>query len=80
MVPRSVDGQLLVDGILIDVSVQRRLELQLRDALATLSAGGGGEARSLVDPLTLIPNRRHFEDGSRRSSRRAAPAPTSACC
>jgi diguanylate cyclase (GGDEF)-like protein len=63
MVPRSVDGQLLVDGILIDVSVQRRLELQLREALVLAQRGRDeAEARSLVDPLTLIPNRRHFEE------------------
>ena len=39
MVPRCVDGVLLVDGILIDVSVQRRLELQLRDALSLAQRG-----------------------------------------
>jgi diguanylate cyclase (GGDEF)-like protein len=63
MVPRSADGALLVDGILIDVSVQRRLELRLRDALAQAQRGQEeAEARSLVDPLTMIPNRRRFEE------------------
>jgi diguanylate cyclase (GGDEF)-like protein len=63
MAPRSIESRLLVDGILIDVSVQRRLELRLRDALAHAQRGQEeAEARSLVDPLTTIPNRRRFED------------------
>jgi diguanylate cyclase (GGDEF)-like protein len=63
MEPRWVDGVLLVDGILIDVSVQRRLEQRLREALADARRRMyEAQARSLVDPLTLIPNRRHFDD------------------
>ncbi len=63
MEPRWLDGVLLVDGILIDVSVQRRLEHRLRDALADARRRMyEAQARSLVDPLTLIPNRRHFEE------------------
>ena len=63
MAPRYAAGVLLVDGILIDVTVQRRLELRLRDALSDAQRGQEeAEARSLVDPLTLIPNRRHFEE------------------
>jgi diguanylate cyclase (GGDEF)-like protein len=54
---------LLIDGIIVDVSVQRRLEHRLRDALADARRRMyEAQARSLVDPLTLIPNRRHFED------------------
>jgi diguanylate cyclase (GGDEF)-like protein len=63
MEPRWVDGVLMVDGIVVDVSVQRRLEHRLRDALADARRRMyEAQARSLVDPLTLIPNRRHFED------------------
>jgi diguanylate cyclase (GGDEF)-like protein len=63
MEPRWLDGVLMVDGILIDVSVQRRLEHRLRDALADARRRMyEAQARSLVDPLTLIPNRRHFEE------------------
>jgi diguanylate cyclase (GGDEF)-like protein len=63
MEPRYVGGVLLVDGIIIDVTVQRRLEHRLRDALADARRRMyEAQARSLVDPLTLIPNRRHFED------------------
>ncbi len=63
MEPRWADGALLVDGIIIDVSVQRRLEVRLRDALADARRRMyEAQARALVDPLTLIPNRRHFEE------------------
>jgi diguanylate cyclase (GGDEF)-like protein len=62
MEPRWLDGVLLVDGILIDVSVQRRLEHRLRGALADARRRMyEAQARALVDPLTLIPNRRQFE-------------------
>ncbi len=74
MAPRCVDGELLVDGILIDISVQRRLELRLRDALADARRGQEeAEARSLVDPLTLIPNRRHFEGALVEEFSRSCP-------
>jgi diguanylate cyclase (GGDEF)-like protein len=62
MEPRIVGGDLLVDGIIIDVSVQRRLEHRLRDAVVDARRGmHEAEARSLLDPLTQIPNRRHLE-------------------
>ena len=63
MDPRSFDGDaLVVDGIIIDVTVQRLLERRLREALVDARREmSEAEARSLVDPLTLIPNRRHLE-------------------
>jgi diguanylate cyclase (GGDEF)-like protein len=74
MVPRWVEGELLVDGIIIDVSVQQRLEHRLRDALEDARRGMyEAEARSLVDPLTLIPNRRHFEHSLAHEIRRSRP-------
>jgi diguanylate cyclase (GGDEF)-like protein len=74
MAPRWVEGVLLVDGIIIDVSVQQRLEHRLRDALEDARRGMyEAEARSLVDPLTLIPNRRHFEHSLAHEIRRSRP-------